>query len=141
MRAPTTEPAASNSSLTKRPKRDELWLRTVFALPIASSTGPARSSDADRSFIVSLPPRERYERYRVRCLFVSVLPAPDSPETTSDCDVPRRSSAAYAASAIAYACGGSAPSAVPLKRVILDSPYSGSSANGLSARRIEPVNV
>ena len=30
------------------------------------------------------PLRERHARYCIRCLFVSVLPAPLSPETTMD---------------------------------------------------------
>ena len=39
MVAPVMQPASSYSTRTYLPKRDELLLRIVFALPNASSTG------------------------------------------------------------------------------------------------------
>ena len=39
MQAPDTRPATSKSISTNLPKREELSLRTVFALPNASSRG------------------------------------------------------------------------------------------------------
>ncbi len=75
------------------PKRDELLLRIDLALPKASSTGLVSMMRRARSFdfstaaavpFVSTPARQI--RKSSSCLFVSVLPAPDSPETSSDCE-------------------------------------------------------
>ena len=51
----------------------------------------------------------------MRYLFVSVLPAPDSPDTTTDCD--RRSFRIrwYASSALAKTCGCCLESGLPTK--------------------------
>ena len=88
------------------PKRDELLFRPVFALPTASRIGFDESTFAARSSpLEPLPARERHARYRIMYLLVSVLPAPDSPETTIDCE--RRSFRIrwYASSADANTCG------------------------------------
>ena len=73
------------------PKRDELSLWQVFALPIDSSTRLATVMEAHTRSAVSrsaASPLERHRRYARRCLFVSVLPAPLSPEMTHACAEP-----------------------------------------------------
>mmetsp|Transcript_26578 Transcript_26578/g.84251 ORF Transcript_26578/g.84251 Transcript_26578/m.84251 type:complete len:211 (+) Transcript_26578:656-1288(+) len=140
---------ASKLILVYLPKRDELWLRTVLALPSDSSTGDdwtmrvlsasaasLAPSDRRRPFELICPAAKatRQVMYRIRILADSVLPAPDSPDTTTDwfCRaVGGSSSARYAASAIAYWCGG-----VPARLLAAWNPASlgmGSGLSGLTA--------
>ena len=89
----------SVQSRTHLPKRDELWFRTVFALPSDSSSG-----FACRIRWVSAPlapSRERHTMYESANFVDSVLPAPDSPEMMSDCEPPPRRALRHASSAIA----------------------------------------
>ena len=68
------------------PKRDELLLYTVLALPIASSRN-------DDSSAASVMPPELWlsaARQFMQIFVVSVLPAPDSPETRMLCAPPPR---------------------------------------------------
>ena len=94
------------------PQRELLSLRSVLALPKASRTGFDSRTLSSSAFA---PPRgvpasskrrfERYDRYRRMNLHVSVLPEPDSPEITNDCDARSRSSARSACSAMTNGCG------------------------------------
>ena len=121
------------------PKRDELRLRTVTAQPKASSTGFAAIS---ASASAPLSRREWCARYVTSARHDSVLPAPDSPDTTIDWSRASEMSMRRARSAIAYTCGGSTPSARPLYRSIASSVYSaGSRLYGLSASSTVPVYV
>lgn len=97
MRAPHMAPPAYWME-RNFPKRDELSLRDVFALPKASRNGLQSSTflsidtfswiDAtmrSRFFdTLSTKRCERTARKRMTCLHASVFPAPDSPETISD---------------------------------------------------------
>ena len=65
------------------PKRDELLLRTVLALPNASRMGLADSSLASMPAFFSLEPAASAKNCR-HFLVASVLPAPDSPEMMMD---------------------------------------------------------
>lgn len=82
MLAPQIEPVASNPMRTNLPKRDELLLRIVWALPNASRIGlvamiwSARSGCS--SPIVGNEEEEEARNWMTRFVF-SVLPAPDSP--------------------------------------------------------------
>jgi hypothetical protein len=57
------------------------------------------------------------------CLHVSVLPAPDSPDTTIDCDSPVARSAVNARLASAKTCGGCKPSDAPEYLSMKSDPY------------------
>ena len=96
--AHTRPPPRSKTSLTNLPKRLELWLRTVAALPSASSTISAVSWWLAPSVEPAAPPIRR-TRYAITCAMLYVFPAPDSPLTITAWFVRARSSPRYAASA------------------------------------------
>ena len=83
------------------PKRDELGLLTVVALPNASNTGFDAITSSE-SFCETPPPAaaERHTRYLMMYLIASVLPAPEMPDTTIDWSRPPPSSVSYALSAV-----------------------------------------
>eukprot|EP00966_Prymnesium_polylepis_P087908 2033872-Prymnesium_polylepis.1 len=81
-------PAASKWTSTYLPKRLELSLRSVRALPNASSTGLDWFSA--RCTLSPVAPPERAARNCSRIFVVSVLPAPDSPLTRIDWRWPPR---------------------------------------------------
>ena len=123
--------ARRNCTFMNLPKREELSLRSVLALPKASSTTLDCSSRVSRpsaSASGTAPsgasPLARTVRKKRMILELSVLPAPDSPEMTIDwlcgasgsTDICRN-----AASATAYGCG-----AAPL-RLMYSSGLGGSS--------------
>ena len=61
MAAPRIVPSGARLSLRNLPKRDELPLSVVRALPKASSTSPARTTDCSSEFVMpsstaALPP-------------------------------------------------------------------------------------
>ena len=115
MYAPEILPEPSKCTVTSLPKRDELSLRSVFALPKASSTGlectssscsetwPSVAATAASSPCVPATAA----RKRKTCFEFSVLPEPDSPEVTSACDWPCMHSALYASAVSEKMCGGS----------------------------------
>ena len=102
------------------PKRDELSFRVVLALPIASITGfEARilaSICVSPSSVPGAP--QTVARYRIANLALTVLPAPDSPDTMIDWHLPSSCSCEYASSATAKTCGGSSPILHPSYRAI-----------------------
>ena len=67
-------------------------------------TGLEAKMVAARSSIV-VSDLDRKDRYRIRCLFVSVFPDPDSPDTTNDCDSLVFTRVLYDSSAIEYTLG------------------------------------
>ena len=75
----TTAPRSSRCSSIHLPKRLELLLRRVLALPNASSSGFACSTRA--STAASEPPTSAMNARQ--CLVASVLPAPLSPEMST----------------------------------------------------------
>eukprot|EP00962_Isochrysis_galbana_P061533 scaffold39323_cov180-Isochrysis_galbana.AAC.1 len=95
MEPPVSAPAGEKRSDSSLPNREELWLRVVFALPKASSrTLEADSSACSASPTRAEPPRPaapaEAEMKKERMILAdSVLPAPDSPLITTDCDRPR----------------------------------------------------
>ena len=99
MTAPPTGPLGSMSSRVNLPKRELLWLLVVHALQKASKTTLDCSTQRESSLSctssssleilresearrgeASCPARQH--RYCMMCLFASVLPAPDTPDTT-----------------------------------------------------------
>lgn len=90
MCAPTIAPAGPNSILINLPKRDELLLRIVCALPKASMIGFAWIIFSSR--LLASPEAEMLAKYWMTRLVFSVLPAPDSPVIRIDwfCRVSRR---------------------------------------------------
>ena len=76
MRALAIPPVWPKCTSMNLPKRLELLLRSVFALPNASSSGFAWSTFAS-TFCSEPATSARYER---QCFVASVLPAPLSPE-------------------------------------------------------------
>jgi len=66
------------------PKRDELLFITVLALPKASSTMP----DSSAASVVTPTLPLTVARHDMHSLVVSVLPAPLSPEMSTDCAAP-----------------------------------------------------
>ena len=111
-------------STTSLPKRLELWFRTVFALPKASSTGDVCSSRASSRGVpkaagspepaAAAADSAIAETSLSAAFVVSVLPEPDSPDTRRTCE--RRSfwSSANARAATPKMCGGSAARAPSL---------------------------
>ena len=82
-------PSPVNCTSKCLPKRDELLLRIVFALPIASITGLVCMSCAATPAPAPPPfpfPALSSPRYVRQIFIASVLPAPDSPEMRIDCD-------------------------------------------------------
>ena len=125
--------AGSTCNSTCFPKRDELLLATICALPSASSTvvdasTPSRTALA-RAFasaciaVLASPADARHTRYWSTHRIASVLPAPDSPLTSTETQR-CRCNRMHAASATAYVCGTDVPSscARPRKRSIATSP-------------------
>ena len=143
--APSTLWSRSNLITRYLPKRDELLLRTVFALPSDSRTGFVRKMSSLRcSRPAAVPARQI--RKCIRCLFVSVLPAPDSPATRSDCDCLLSRMCTNDISATAKMCGSRFVRGASLYLAIISSPYRslGPSAgvtvlNGLRTRRISEM--
>uniref|UniRef100_A0A2M4DC77 Putative secreted protein n=1 Tax=Anopheles darlingi TaxID=43151 RepID=A0A2M4DC77_ANODA len=80
------------------PKRELLLLRVVLALPNASRMGFASRIFCSIGPAVALVSHRNLSRY----LVLSVLPAPDSPETMIDCDIFSTRMSRIALSAIAY---------------------------------------
>ena len=64
------------------PNRDELSLRVVLALPMASMMGFEAKTFFSICVSVCDPPTEA--KYRMAYLAETVFPAPDSPETMID---------------------------------------------------------
>ena len=93
------------------PKREELSLRSVLALPKASRMGFAASTFL--SAPLALPAQSA--RYSRHTLHVTVLPAPDSPEMSTDWFAPFSTTFWYAAPMTRYGCGASSAS-VPAAR-------------------------
>jgi len=99
--------ASSNWIRTNLPKRDELSLRTVLALPKASRRGfmpstlwatPAGSSEVASEATAAVSSARRGEaRYFMMTFMASVLPAPLSPEMTMLWSDGRRSAGAASA--------------------------------------------
>ena len=131
------------------PKRLEFGLCTVDALPNDSSTGTVSTRSCSTAFIFCgaapvgsarlLPPPMALvanEMYWITRLKVSVLPAPDSPEMTTDWLRPR-TTPRWTAAASRYTCGGSVGPSSPLYFCICSTPYSLSiSMHGLTAMSI-----
>ena len=166
IREPRSVPLGEKRSHVSLPKRDELLLRIVFAFPKASRTYDAcsvhRSTLAITARFAAPSPGERgdarsppspvdarrvaddaSEMYRISWRHDSVLPAPDSPLTTSACAATPCRSSAYARSATAKMCGGpSAPPALPCSCMYAGTSYSRSIWRyGLSDSRISPLHV
>ena len=90
-------PFAENCTSKCLPKRDELLLRIVFALPSASITGLVCISRIATSSETRFPLVCDTSPMYVRQIFIaSVLPAPDSPEMRIDCDMLLRIISLYA---------------------------------------------
>ena len=119
------------------PKRDELLLYTVFALPNASSTMPASRHcsvvfpddwlTSASTFIVSFA--------------VSVFPAPDSPEMSTDCADPVRIIAMYADSPTRKTCGGMLSSSRSFMFAKFSAEHDATFLYGLTATTIGPIAV
>ena len=131
-------PASSKCTEHHLPKRDELLLCTVFALPKASSRMPDSSADS-----VDLPlDPEISARHDMHSFVVSVFPAPDSPEMSTDCAPPVRHIEAYAAFAILKTCGGSfSTSSSSIIDASVSAEQHSSILYGLTAIRIGPIAV
>ena len=142
--APEMRPAAENWISTNLPKREELSLRTVLALPKASRSGldsrtccstPGRrrrraaagaeggaAAEAEPCLLPPLPAAAAASsptqaRYCIISLAVSVFPAPDSPETRIDwLRCRRRFSAVFTTTAASASSGRVAPHR-PVRRV------------------------
>jgi hypothetical protein len=133
MAAPLMQPSPSNWISAYLPKRLLLSLRTVLALPNASSSGllSSTASSTGRDWPPPLGPPcvlpPWAARYFMMSLVVSVFPAPDSPDTrmlwlhitpllpaSPPPAAVLRFKALYAASATAKTCGESSPRATPL---------------------------
>ena len=122
------------------PKRDELLLRFVLALPNASRMG-----FASRIFS-STPPSDSATsaRYFKQNFVHTVLPAPDSPLITTDCAVfsviPSRRFL-YASDAVMKTCGGMIRFPRFAYFSMIAGVYKGRRLNGLTAMRIVPTFV
>jgi hypothetical protein len=83
---PESREDASNRTSTSLPKRDALLLRTVFALPKASSTKLEAISWSRIAAAASVAAfvAATCARKKKTCFVFSVLPAPDSPEEMID---------------------------------------------------------
>ena len=80
-----SHPATSLRTVTSLPNLLELWFRSVFALPNASSNGLLCMSKSCMLTSLALPPPctpAISARKRKTCLEFSVFPEPDSPEVT-----------------------------------------------------------
>src|SRR5687768_10496976 len=92
------------------PKREELSLRTVLALPNDSKIGEHCCNRLPHNALrcaSSVAPRraESAAKYFTTIFDASVLPLPDSPETKINCCVPSRASSWYVLCACAQECG------------------------------------
>ena len=101
--APTIAQLGENCSEMYFPKRDELWLRCVFAQPNASVRGCDVWMRISRSSVAL----ETKRRYCSTKRALSVLPAPDSPLMTTAWFLPSLIKDRCAAAATANMCGGS----------------------------------
>ena len=110
MLPPTIAPVRLNLISVHLPKRDELSLRVVLALPNDSMSGLdlriCCSSDSVFSPVASDARPDASARNWSTSFIVSVLPAPDSPEITTAWSRKSASKFAYALSAMAKMCGG-----------------------------------
>ena len=104
-------PSLETITCVNLPNRDEFLLRTVAALPKASSSGlvltrswPSSCDDFDDA--ASRRSLDTYARWRSTYLHVSVLPEPDGPDTMIACDSPVETRSRYMRSATAKMCGG-----------------------------------
>ena len=131
MAAPLMQFLESNWISMNFPKRDELSLRTVLALPNVSRIGLDWSTCCSTVRFSSPPlapaPGEaacppRKARKFMMSLLVSVLPAPLSPLISTDWEWPSLHIFRYALSAMAYTCGESSPSGRSVYSVIMWSP-------------------
>ena len=139
MRQPQIWPRPVKCTSIHLPKREELLLRTVLALPKASSTGFAASSLS--CMLPSELPAASAKNLR-QCLVASVLPAPDSPEMMMlwSRRSPRRPR--YAEAAVWNTCGSEASPGVELRcSVTCSGVYTLMRLKGLSATRMEPMLV
>lgn len=84
MLAPTIEPVRVRLTLISLPKRDELLLRSVLALPKASISGLASRTLFWMLALLDPPCWLFSATYCKNSLVVSVFPAPDSPDTIQD---------------------------------------------------------
>ena len=114
------------------PKRLELLLYTVFALPNASSTIPL---SRHFSVIAPLEP-EISARHDIAIFVVSVFPAPLSPEIRIDCAPSPSTSEAYAVAAVFETCGG-----VSSSTTFVYVEQSSSFLYGLIAMSTPPIAV
>lgn len=80
MWAPTGSPLELNSSSRYFPKREELLLRRVFALPNDSSRGLVARTMSLVCWMDESEPPEALAMYCIIRFAASVFPAPDSPE-------------------------------------------------------------
>ena len=119
---PTITPPASKRTVMSLPKRDELLLRSVLALPSASMSGfacriccssepaaAAAPAAAPAPALALLAPLARFETSAMNwsmSLVFSDLPAPLSPEMTMLWSARPASIAECASAATAYTCGG-----------------------------------
>ena len=88
------------------PKRDELSLRTVLALPSVSSTGFVESRRSSTPASPFRPPPAHSLSILRHCFVVSVLPAPDSPEMRMACAHRDSRRPLYAFIVVLKGCGG-----------------------------------
>ena len=112
--APRIAPERETWTCVNLPKRLELWLRSVDALPNASRSGFVCTSSSPSSMLdfdcpFACESRVTYARCLSTSLHVSVFPAPDGPDTMIACDSPAATSSRYIRSAMAKMCGGSDP--------------------------------
>ena len=130
-------PASSKCTEHHLPKRDELLLCTVFALPKASSRMPLSSADS-----VDLPlDPEISARHDMHSFVVSVFPAPDSPEMSTDCADPVRIIAMYADSPTRKTCGGMLSSSRSFMFAKFSAEHDATFLYGLTATTIGPIAV
>ena len=119
------------------PKRLELLLYTVFALPNASSTIPLSKHF---SVIAPLEP-EISARHDIAIFVVSVFPAPDSPEIRIDCAFRVRTIPAKAAVAIRKTCGGRSSSSSSLRDANVSPEHTRTGLYGLTTMSTGPIAV
>ena len=131
-RAAVSLPRASKWTAHHLPKRLELLLNTVFALPKVSSTIPLSSA---ASAVLPDEP-EIAVRHAIAIFVVSVFPAPLSPEIRIDCAPSPSTSEAYAVAAVFETCGG-----VSSSTTFVYVEQSSSFLYGLIAMSTPPIAV